>query len=208
MTPNQAATRIREADEALAAAGAGPFHLPIGELLPVVAGTVAAIDPQDWWVPGLRERAGAIVRDVPVQRLVDGFVGAKPYRVCPPATPGPLRALTAVGLAVADRSRTTVVHLGIGSASDGALHEALNLAALLAAPVVFVVAAHPLDGPAPLGPQLATTPAKLAKSFGIKASTVDGSDAKAVQRAVRAARKSGGPALIEAQLPGVGTEDA
>ena len=198
MTPAEALQRVREADTALLASNPTPFPLPIGELAPVVAGTVSALQARDWWVPGLRERAGAAVRGVPVERLVDGLRGAKPYHVAPAGSSPALRALYAVGLASEDRP--AVVHLGIGSASDGALHEALNLAALQKAPVIFVVAVHALRGDAPLGPQLGASPAALARSFGIAAAEVDGTSVQAVHTAVAAARAAGGPHLIEARL--------
>lgn len=206
MTASEARTtgpgRLRDADAALAAAGPSPFPLPIHGLETVVAGAVTALGRGDWWVPGLRERVGAVLRDVPVERLVDGTRGARPYRVAPP-TPAPaLRALHAVGLALADRERAALVHLGVGSCADGALHEALNLAALLRPNVIFVVAVHPLSGDAPLGPQLAATPAALAGAFGIPAAIVAGDDEAAVHDAVKAARAAGGPHLIEARLPG------
>lgn len=201
MTPAEALTRIQQADAQLAEADVQPFPLPIGELLPVVAGTVSALSRGDWWVPGLRERAGAIVRDVPLERLVDGLAGARPYRVAPPSPDGALRALYAVGLAIATPDRATVVHLGIGSMSDGAAHEALNLAALLEANVVFVVAVHPLGPGAPLGRQLAASPAALATSFGIAVTEVDGAQAEAVHQAVAQARETPGPHVVVAQLP-------
>lgn len=200
MTPDIALQQIREADATLQASGPHPFPLPIGELLEVVAGTVAALDDRDWWVPGLRERAGAVAREVPVERLRDGHAGARPYRVAPPGASGALRALYGVGLAAANPDRCVVVHLGIGSTSDGAFHEALNLAALQRSPVIFVVAAHPLDGDAPLGPQLATSPGKVAASFDIPVTEVDGTRAGDVHQAVRAAKQHGGPHLIEARL--------
>lgn len=192
--------RLREADAALNAQGPQPFPLPVGGLEAVVAGAVTALGRGDWWVPGLRERVGAVLRDVPLDRLVDGLAGAKPYKVAPP-TPSPaLRALHAVGLALADRERTALVHLGIGSAADGSFHEALNLAALLRPNVIFLVAVHPLGDGAPIGPQLAASPAKLAEAFGISAVVVDGSAAKDVHAAVAKAKQAGGPALIEARL--------
>ena len=197
MTPADAMAVVAQADDALRSAGVGPFPLPIGSVLPVVAGTVAALRPTDWWVPGLRERAGAVARGLAADRLAGPWTGAKPYRVAPPGGSAALRALYAVGLAMADPDRRAVVHLGIGSASDGALHEAMNLAALLDAPVTFVVAVQPLQG-APLGPQLATSPARMAQGFGIATTEVDGSDAQAVHDAVAAAGE--GPHLIEARL--------
>ena len=61
---------------------------------------IAALGRGDWWVPGLRERVGAVLRDVPIERLVDGLAGARPYKVAPP-TPSPaLRALHAQRMGV------------------------------------------------------------------------------------------------------------
>ena len=63
---------------------------------------------------------------------------------------------------------------------------------------------HPLGDDAPITRQLATSPKRLAEAFDIPATQVDGSDASAVHRAVKAAKKATGPALIEARLvPGV-----
>ena len=201
MTLGKAIARIEEADRALTASAPRPFPLPAKGLEAVIAGSVTALEEGDWWVPGLRERVGAVLRDVPLERLIDGLRGARPYRVAPP-TPSPaLRALHAVGLALASSS-TTLVHLGIGSAADGAFAEALNLAALLGVPVIFVVAIHPLDGEAPVGAQLASSPAALAAAYGIPTETIDGADADAVHASVKAARLTGGPFLVEALLAG------
>ena len=192
--------RLQAADTELAALSPMPFAVPITGLEAVVAGAVDGLQTRDWWVPGLRERAGAVLRGVPVERLVDGFRGAKPYHVCPP-TPAPaLRALHAVGLALADRSRCVLVHLGIGSTADGDFYEALNLAALQGARVVFLVAVHPLGEGAPVGRQVAGSPAALASALGIRTVEVDGSRAHAVSAAVSAAREADGPTLIEAHL--------
>lgn len=200
MDLSAAIAQVRAADAALAAADPKPFPLPIAGLEAVVVGTVTALERGDWWVPGLRERVGAVLRDTPVDRLIDGTAGARPYKVAPPDTSPALRGLYAVGLALANPDRCTAVHLGIGSAADGAFHEALNLAALRNANVVFVVSVHPLGDDAPLGPQLAATPASLAKAFGLTTHEVDGNRAKAVHAAVTKARKKGGPHLIQAAL--------
>jgi TPP-dependent pyruvate/acetoin dehydrogenase alpha subunit len=195
-----AVDRVRAADKALNAATPLPFPVPIGNLAPVVAGSLEALGRGDWWVPGLRERVGAVLRDVPIERLADGLAGARPYKVAPPSPSPALRALHAVGLAVADRTRCALVHLGIGSVADGAFAEALNLAALLRPNVIFVVAVHPLGPDAPVGPQSAATPSDLARAYGIPAVVVDGSSAAAVHTAVTAAKTAGGPQLIEARL--------
>ena len=194
----EALERIQAADAQLADQEVTPFPLPISGLEAVVAGALLGLERGDWWVPGLRERVGAVLRDVPLSRLVDGLAGAKPYKVAPP-TPSPaLRALHAVGLALAGNK--VLVHLGIGSAADGAFAEALNLAALRHADVIFVLAVHPLDDDAPLGPQLSAKPAALGAAFGIATVEVDGSSVHAVRDAVVAAREAGGPQLIVAEL--------
>jgi len=196
----QAIERVREADKALAASNPVPFPIPATGLEPLIAGAVTALGKGDWWVPGLRERVGAVLRDVPMERLVDGMAGARPYKVAP-ATPSPaLRALHAVGIAMASE-RTTLVHLGIGSASDGAFHEALNTAAMHRPNIIFLVAVTPLGPDAPVVGQLATEPVQLGLTFGLEVSAVDGSDASAVHDAVAAAKAAGGPHLIQADLP-------
>lgn len=191
---------VERACRALAELEPQPFHLPIGALAPVVAGAVAGLERADWWVPGLRERTGAVLRDVPVERLVDGTRGARPYKVAPPSPSPALRALYAVGLALGS-GRCALAHLGIGSVSDGAFTEALNLGALYRAPVIFVVAVHPLSGGAPLGHQSAASPADLARAYGWDVHAIDASAPHAITQAVRAARASGEPTLLVADLP-------
>ena len=186
------------ADAELQAQQPTPFPLPITGLEAVVAGAVTALTRGDWWVPGLRERVGAVLRDVPLARLIDGTAGARPYKVAPP-TPSPaLRALTAVGLAAG--GTTTLVHLAVGSTADGAFHEALNLAALQQVPVIFLVAVHPLGGDAPVAQQSAADLPALAKSFGLPVKEISGRDAQAVYSAVAAAKSEGGPQVIVAAL--------
>jgi 2-oxoisovalerate dehydrogenase E1 component alpha subunit len=199
MTLDAALASVLEADAQLNASGPRPFPLPVVGLQSVVAGAVTALDAGDWWVPGLRERVGAVLRGVPVERLVDGQAGARPYKVAPPGPGVASRAVTAVGLAHAAQ-RTTLVHLGTASTADGAFHEALNLAAALQAPVIFLVAVHPLEGAAPLPRQLHASPAALAAAFGLATAVVDGNSASSVHDAVVAAKAKGGPHLIEAKL--------
>lgn len=187
---------LAEAEAALAAADDGTPYLPLGPLASIVEGTVAALEPGDWWVPGLRERAGAVLRDVPLDRV--GADALLPYGIAPAGTSPALRALHAVGLALAGDD-PAVVHLGTGSVADGAFAEALNLAALRSARVVFVVAWMDLSR-APVPEQSAAPPGKLAGAYGVSSTTVDGSDAKAVRKAVAKARKAKGPTVIVATL--------
>lgn len=193
--------RLQAADATLAGLDPVPFHLPVAGLEAVIVGALAGLSDTDWWVPGLRERVGAVLRKVAVERLANAHqAGFKPYHIAPPSPAPALRALYAVGLALASPNRVTLVHLGVGSTADGAFAEALNLAALRKAPVLFLVAVFPLTEDAPLGPQVATAPAALANAYGIPSHTVDGQSAKAVAGAVRQASANGGPHLIQALL--------
>jgi pyruvate dehydrogenase E1 component alpha subunit len=196
----EAVQAVRDADTSLNAAHPIPFPVPATGLESVIAGAVSALRSGDWWVPGLRERVGAVLRDAALDRLTDGFAGARPYKVVPP-TPSPAnRAVYAVGLAMSDRERAVLVHLGVGSAADGALYEALNAAALQKPNVIFLVAVHPLGDGAPLGAQVAAPPGALASALGISTADVSGNDAQAVHDAVAAALAAGGPHLITANL--------
>lgn len=175
------------------------FPVGIGPLAPLVTGVVRGLSAGDWWVPGPRERAGGVLRDVSSAALRDDAFSSRPYRVAPLTVAPALRALHAVGLALAEPTRAVAVHLGVGALADGALAEALNLAALTSARVIFVVAVIPLDG-APVPRQSAASPAALAAAWGVSTVSVDGTDATAVRDAVLAARASSGPTLVAASL--------
>ncbi|MEC8422391.1 MAG: thiamine pyrophosphate-dependent enzyme, partial [Myxococcota bacterium] len=124
--------------------------------------------------------------------------GARPYKLAPASgTPG-ARALHAVGLSATTGSRVLCI-LGDASTAAGAFHEALNAACLLGAKVTFLVVCQPLGEGAPIGTQLATTPARLAAAFDIPI-TETGSDEDAVASAVGSAREADGPALIQVTL--------
>lgn len=199
MTLTAQVDSLRRADRQLNSANPTPFPVPVAGIEAVVVGSVSALRRSDWVLPGLRERIGAVLRGAPVERLQHASAGARPYKVVPATASPANRALYAVGLAVGSGT-TALVHLGIGSASDGSLHEALNLAALHHASVLFVVAVHPLAGDAPLGRQLAADLGALATAFSLPHTKVDGTDVNAVHSAVLAARDAGGPHLIEATL--------
>jgi TPP-dependent pyruvate/acetoin dehydrogenase alpha subunit len=189
---------LASAERALAALGPKPFPLPLGPLAPIVAGAFTGASKADWVVCGPRERVGAALRGCAVERLVDPAAGARPYKLAPTSgTPG-ARALHAVGLATSTDARVLCI-LGDASTATGAFHEALNSACLLGAKVTFLVVCQPVGEGAPIGTQLATTPAKLAAAFDIPVTAVDADEA-AVAAAVSAARDAEGPALVQVTL--------
>ena len=179
-------TVLAEAEARLHALGPVPFALPLGRLAPVVEGAFAGMKKGDWIVPGPRERIGAVLRGCPPERLVHAHAGAKPYKVAPASSAPGARALHAVGLALADGA-PVLCFLGMASAASGSFAEALNVAALSGAPVVFLVTVQKLDDDAPVGRQLAASPSAVAKAFGIATASVR-SDVESVRTAVAKAR--------------------
>jgi acetoin:2,6-dichlorophenolindophenol oxidoreductase subunit alpha len=112
----------------------------------------------------------------------------------------------AVGAAVAfqmqHRPNVALTFLGDGSTNIGTFHEALNMAAIWSAPVVFIVVNNLYGEYSPLR---ATTPlddlARRADPYGMPGVIVDGQDADAVHAATRdaveRARRGEGPSLLE-----------
>jgi len=186
------------AEAALAGLSPVPYPLPLGPLAPVVEGGFKGMKKTDWVVTGMRERIGAVLRGCSPERLVNGYAGARPYKLAPVSDAPGTRALHAVGLALGSQA-PVLCFLGMASSASGSFHEALNAATLTNAPVIFLVSIMPLGDDAPVGPQLATTPAKLAEAFGMH--VVEASPhIKDIQTAVSKARKNGKPSLIQVLL--------
>jgi len=203
----KAIQQVKAADQALQASDPIPFPLPAAGLEAVIAGGFLGIEKTDWVFPGLRERVGAVLRNCPVERLVDGHAGARPYRIAPVSTAPSTRLLqacgVAMGLAEDDSSEQghVLCFVGQGAASTGAFYEALNLAGLHQ--LNLIILAHRRDLSAeesPLAPQVSGDLASKAEAFGLQSTQVDGTNSAAVKKAVTAARKQGGPHLIEALL--------
>ena len=100
--------------------------------------------------------------------------------------------------------RVSVSFFGEGASAQGAVHEAMNLAAIWKLPVVFVAE---INGYAELSPYpYHVSVASLtdrAAGYGIPAVSVDGTDVETVyeaaHEAVERARSGGGPVLVEAR---------
>jgi pyruvate dehydrogenase E1 component alpha subunit len=112
----------------------------------------------------------------------------------------------AVGAAVAfqmqRKANVALSFFGDGATNIGTFHEALNMAAVWNAPVVFIITNNLYGEYSPLR---ATTPlddlARRADPFGFPGTIVDGQDIDAVYaattEAVERARDGGGPTLLE-----------
>ena len=98
---------------------------------------------------------------------------------------------------------------GDGAASEGAVHEAMNLAAARGLPVVFVCENNGWAISVPLELQMGRAAvADRAAGYGMPGKVVDGTDAAAVldasREAVERARRGKGPGLLELRVPRLG----
>ncbi|HJQ02359.1 MAG TPA: pyruvate dehydrogenase (acetyl-transferring) E1 component subunit alpha [Jatrophihabitans sp.] len=177
-------------------------------------GAVAAMAERDWLFPTYRDTMAMASRDInPVEALTllrgDWHCGYDPYlhRTAPQCTPLATNSLHAVGLAHAARlageDTVAVAFLGDGATSEGDTHEALNIASVWQAPVVFFVQNNGYAISVPLAKQThAEFLADRGIGYGMPGVLIDGNDAAMVHtattEAIERARAGGGPTVIEA----------
>jgi len=104
-----------------------------------------------------------------------------------------------------DNEAIGAASIGDGATSTGAVHEALNQAAIEKLPVIVVVANNQYAYSTPNNRQFACPNlADRAAGYGMECQTIDGTDLgtclNALNRAAEAARSGGGPQLIVANL--------
>jgi len=188
-----------------------------------VIGPAAALGPEDWLVPALRDAGGALYRGLTMRQYVSQIFGnahdvAHGRQLpCHPGTRA-ARYVTmssciatqiphAVGMAMAAKiSGDPVVVLGCmgdGATSEPDFHVAANFAGVSKAPVVLFCANNQWAISTPCTLQTASpTFAVKAKGYGIPGVRVDGNDVLAVyatvKEAVDRARRGEGATFIEA----------
>ncbi len=177
-------------------------------------GAVSCLQDDDWFVPAFRESAALLWRGAGMADLFvvtagwnEGIAMQERGRTLPDTVPVSSQLPIAVGIAIAGRKRgedsVVMAVFGDGATSEGDFHEAMNFAAVLGAPVVFLCQNNGWAISTPLDRQTASaTLAQKAHAYGMPAARVDGNDALAVRQvtgeAVRRAREDGRPAMIEA----------
>ncbi|WP_405813385.1 thiamine pyrophosphate-dependent dehydrogenase E1 component subunit alpha [Streptomyces sp. NBC_01390] len=177
-------------------------------------GAALALRPTDWLFPTYRDCVALVSRGIdPVETLTllrgDGHCGYDPvrHRTAPQCTPLATHAAHATGLAHGERLKGTdtvaLALVGDGATSEGDFHEALGIAGVLRAPVVFLVQNNRYAISVPLSAQSAAPSlAYKGVGYGVRSEQVDGNDVAAVLavlgKAVEEARSGGGPWLVEA----------
>jgi pyruvate dehydrogenase E1 component alpha subunit len=176
-------------------------------------GIAAPLQPEDWLVPSYRENLSCMVKGVPIIAPIKQWGGeiSDSYTAAARCLPFQVvlgnQMLHATGIAQAikyeQKPHVVVAVCGEGASSEGDFHEALNLAGVFQAPVVFVVQNN---GWAISVPRSRQTAAKYIAhrglGYGIPGYLVDGNDLLAVYKivadSVARARAGQGPTLIEA----------
>jgi 2-oxoisovalerate dehydrogenase E1 component alpha subunit len=177
-------------------------------------GIGAAMRPEDVLAPVYREYGTQLWRGVTMTEILlywggdergNDFAGPRhDFAWCVPIATQTLHAAgAAMAFKVRREPRCALAYIGDGGTSEGAFYEALNLAGARSLPVVFVIVNNGWAISVPVRSQTATkTLAQKAIAAGIPGIQVDGNDVIAVREvvseALEAARRGGGPCLIEA----------
>jgi pyruvate dehydrogenase E1 component alpha subunit len=174
-------------------------------------GAASAMADADWLVPTYRSNAMLLARGVPMadvlrfRRGYSEFASGHDVPVLPQAVPIASQIPHAVGLGMAADHRGTdeavVCYFGDGATSQGDFHEALNVAGVFEAPVVFLCENNGWAISTPESMQTASeTIAAKADAYGIEGRRVDGTDPLATRETVAAAlerARGGEPVLVE-----------
>lgn len=199
----------------------GFLHLYIGEEA-VATGALRALTDDDALLCTYREHGHALVRGVPMERVLAEMYGKQ--EGCSRGRGGSMHLFdderrlyggnaivaghlpVAVGMALGDtlagRKRVTACFFGEGAMAEGEFHESMNLAALWKLPVLFACENNGYAmGTALERSESQTSLTAKAQSYGMTAVSIDGMDVLAVERdtkrVVDGIRASGLPAFVE-----------
>ena len=188
----------------------------------IAVGTAAALRQDDFLAPLHRDMGAHLWRGMDPAQIMASFMGKATgptggrdgtlhygrldLNVYNPPSHIPDNYPVATGAAFAfkyrDEDRVALAYCGDGSTSEGQFHEAVNIAAVMKLPCIFIVENNQYAYSTPLA--LQSVPHDLsvkAQAYGIPGVTVDGTDVLAVYdatvQAVARARAGEGPSLIE-----------
>jgi pyruvate dehydrogenase E1 component alpha subunit len=178
------------------------------------AGSVFALDREDWIFPSYRESAIGLLRGMPASTVLSwwrghpaGWWNPADWNVASICVPIGTHVPHAAGLAWGKKLRgepaCAIAYFGDGATSEGAFHEGANFAAVMRAPLVLFCNNNQWAISTPLSAQTAAeTLADKAAGYGMPGVRVDGCDVLAVYEATREAmaraRAGEGPTFIEA----------
>lgn len=182
-------------------------------------GSAMALGDDTVIFPSYREHAVAVVRGIDAISLTAQwagrtFCGWNPclHRFFPYTLVLAAQALHAVGYAVGkqlqDSAETVVVYVGDGATSEGDMSEALNLAAVESARVLFLCQNNGWAISKPSHEQMLTSIAERAGGFGVRSWLVSADDPEsaylACVEAMGHVETSSSPALVELRTTRIG----
>jgi len=201
----------------------GTFSTVNGEEAAVVGSAWALDSGRDWVVPQYRELPAMLHQGYTLTRFLQYFTGnpegnhmPEGVNVLPFQISLAAQLPHAVGLAWGLRRQgsdaAVIAYFGDGASSEGDAHEAMNLAGLRRAPVIFLLKNNGWAISTPVAKQTAAPSfAARAAGYGFPGELVDGNDLFAVHdatsRAVARARAGDGPTLIEARTYRMGAHN-
>ena len=188
----------------------------------IAVGAAAALRPDDFLAPIHRDMGAHLWRGLDPVQIMASFLGKVTgptggrdgtlhygrldlniYNL-PSHIPDnyPVATGAAFAFKYRDEDRVALAYCGDGSTSEGQFHEAVNIAAVMKLPCIFVVENNQFAYSTPVRLQTATADFSVkARGYGIPGVTVDGTDVLAVYdataEAVARARAGNGPSLIE-----------
>jgi pyruvate dehydrogenase E1 component alpha subunit len=201
----------------------GTFSTVHGEEAAVVGSAWALDRDRDWVVPQYRELPAMLHQGYSLKGFLQYFAGDPQGNYMPPGVnvlPFQISLAAqlphAVGLAWGLRHQgsdgVVIAYFGDGASSEGDAHEAMNLAGIRRAPVIFLLKNNGWAISTPVSMQTAASSfAARAVGYGFSGELVDGNDLFAVhdatRRAVARARAGDGPTLIEARTYRLGAHN-
>ncbi len=201
------------------------FYVPLQGQEAAQVGAAWGLSEDDWIFPAYRELGVALVRGVPIGKLLDQFFGNsgdvikgrqmpnhygfREYKFVTASSPVGTQISQAAGAAMAMQRKKaetiTIAFFGDGTTSSNDFHAGLNFAGVYRTPTVFFCQNNQWAISLPRSQQTKSeTLADKAVAYGFPGVVVDGTDVRAVYAAVTAARRRAvageGPTLIEAQV--------
>lgn len=189
-------------------------------------GSALAVGPTPTIFPSYREHAVALLRGVAPDELMAQWAGRtfcgwdpRRLRFFPYTLVLAAQTLHGVGYSIGQRLQQredfVVVYIGDGATSEGDMSEAMNLAAVESAAVLFICQNNGWAISKPAHEQMRTSLAERARGFGISSVQIPGQDPETVFSACAQAaaqiRRERVPYLIEIQVErihGHSTSDA
>jgi pyruvate dehydrogenase E1 component alpha subunit len=181
-----------------------------------IVGSAMSLDPsRDWIVPQYRELMAVVHHGYPLELITATYMGKTTAETAIPEGVNVLPTQVALaaqlphatglawGLKLQGKEAVVMAYIGEGGSSEGDFHEAMNLAGVQRAPIVFFMQNNQWAISTPRRLQSAAPSFSLrAAGYGFSGVEVDGNDVLAVYdaavEAVERARAGEGPTLVEA----------